>query len=84
MSERRFLEIGHRPHSFRIVNTATMNTFLKIRHNWRRLEKSTMLGGDYTCNLSAASFGGACCLGYPSSIVKRTSFISLISVITIA
>ncbi len=30
-----------RPHSFRIVNTTTMNTFLKIRHNWRRLEKST-------------------------------------------
>src|SRR5712692_10181151 len=37
-----FSPIGHRPHSFRIVNTTTMNTFLKIRHNWRRLEKSTV------------------------------------------
>jgi hypothetical protein len=46
--------------------------------------RNRLLGGDYTCNLSAASFGGACCLGYPSSFVKRTSFISLISVMTIA
>jgi hypothetical protein len=37
-----FSPIGHRPHSFRIINTTTMNTFLKIRHNWRRLEKSTV------------------------------------------
>jgi hypothetical protein len=35
-------------------------------------------------NPSAARLRGACCLSYPSSMVKRTSFISLISVITIA
>ena len=30
------------PLGFRIVNTTAMNTFVKIRHNWRRLEKSTV------------------------------------------
>src|SRR5277367_6448143 len=42
------------------------------------------LGGDLTSNRGAASFGGARCLSHSSSIVKRNSFISLISVITIA
>lgn len=63
------------PHSFRRTNHhVTTGGDLRNR----------LLGGDYTYNPSAASSGGACCLGYPSSIVKRTSFISLISVITIA
>jgi hypothetical protein len=39
---------------------------------------------DFSTIPARSDFVRACCLSYPSSMVKWTSFISLISVITIA